>query len=296
MNNWPMNLLGLLAIYAGFGFTNVSAKTYYVSPAGNDADSGTSQAKPWQTIDKINNTTFNGHDSLLLQGGASFTGCLKFAGSNVHSTTASRFVVSSYGTGKFTLTSNCTGYNAAVNIDGVSGIILQDAIIRAGTTKPEAGVWVQNSAGGAIVDSIIVQRCDVGGFSNNEIFISGYPGNQSGALNHVLILGNELHGLNGPNSTDAAGINGYGYTKNILDVVYQGNHVYNIGGTGGDGNGILCNGVDGGLGLDVVGGASVSVSVAEKVGVMPTWIEVDAGVAVAVVMTVAGVGTGPGDQ
>jgi hypothetical protein len=47
---------------------------------------------------------------------------------------------------------------------------------------------------------------------------------------------------------DENGINGFGNGKNIFNVLYQGNHVYDIGGYPtftSSGNGILTNGVDG---------------------------------------------------
>jgi len=59
-------------------------------------------------------------------------------------------------------------------------------------------------------------RCDIGGFPNDEIFITGYPGNPAGALNHVYILNNELHGLNGVNSQDEWGIGGWDMVKIFL--------------------------------------------------------------------------------
>ena len=35
---------------------SVQAATYYVSPQGNDAWSGTSQSQPWRTIGRVNQT------------------------------------------------------------------------------------------------------------------------------------------------------------------------------------------------------------------------------------------------
>ena len=107
-----------------------------------------------------------------------------------------------------------------------------------------------------MTDGVTVQRCNIGGFHyyptdyGAEIFITGYPGS---GLNHVNILNNTLHGLVGPTSPDDNGIAGYGNGKNIHNVVYQGNTVYDIGASAGGGfpgslgNGILANGVDGGV-------------------------------------------------
>jgi hypothetical protein len=62
-------------------------------------------------------------------------------------------------------------------------------------------------------------------------------------------LNNEIHGAT-PTSNDTAGISGFGNGMNIHDIIYQGNYVYNIGGAdvaNNTSNGILANGVDGGI-------------------------------------------------
>ncbi len=46
--------------------------TYYVSPTGSDNNPGTSQAAPWQTVSKVNGTSFQPGDSILFQDGGQF--------------------------------------------------------------------------------------------------------------------------------------------------------------------------------------------------------------------------------
>jgi hypothetical protein len=46
--------------------------TYYVSPTGNDSNPGTSASAPWQTVAKVDGTTFLPGDSILFQRGAQF--------------------------------------------------------------------------------------------------------------------------------------------------------------------------------------------------------------------------------
>ena len=239
--------------------TVTSGTTYYVSPSGNDGNSGTSPYAAWQSISKVNGATFGPGDILLFQGGQTFDGCLTFTSNHVLSTISTAFTVGSYGTGKFTLQSNCTGYKpnqvAAVKIAGVSGIVLQDTIIRGNNGDSQYGVWIINP-NVTVADGITVQRTDISGFyatSTNdygaEIFVTSYPH----GLNHVSLLNNVLHGSSGPTSPDDNGISGWSYTgKSIQNVLYQGNTVYDIGGkangiAGAVGNGILANGVDGGV-------------------------------------------------
>jgi len=43
--------------------------TYYVSNSGNDSNAGTSEAAPWRTVNKVNNTVFQPGDSILFKSG-----------------------------------------------------------------------------------------------------------------------------------------------------------------------------------------------------------------------------------
>jgi len=43
--------------------------TYYLDPAGNDANSGISELAPWRTISRVNRSTFSPGDSILLKRG-----------------------------------------------------------------------------------------------------------------------------------------------------------------------------------------------------------------------------------
>src|SRR5205809_111882 len=48
---------------------SASAATFYVSPSGNDAANGQSEATAWKTVSKVNATTFNAGDTILFQRG-----------------------------------------------------------------------------------------------------------------------------------------------------------------------------------------------------------------------------------
>lgn len=68
--------LGLLAT-AGI----VRAADYYVDPAGNGANPGTSPASPWQSLAEVNATTFAPGDNILFKRGGTWTGMLYPKGS-----------------------------------------------------------------------------------------------------------------------------------------------------------------------------------------------------------------------
>jgi hypothetical protein len=228
--------------------------TYYVSPNGNDSNSGTSEADAWQTVAPVNAGQFAAGTSILFQGGARFSGCLSLSGSNFGGTASAPVTIGSYGTGKFTLAANCSGAQAsAVHISAVNYLVLQDCILTGNQGGAEYGVWVNNYTSAATT-GVTIQNCDISGFyttSTNdygaEIFVTGDSG---GGLHNLSILNNTLHGSSGVTSPDDNGISGYGGGENLTGLLYHGNLVYDIGGKpnafgGAEANGIVVNGGDG---------------------------------------------------
>ncbi|HEY5370531.1 MAG TPA: T9SS type A sorting domain-containing protein [Hanamia sp.] len=51
-----------------------TAKDYYVSNSGNDANNGTSSSTPWKTIDKVNSSSFSAGDNIFFKRGDTFYG------------------------------------------------------------------------------------------------------------------------------------------------------------------------------------------------------------------------------
>ena len=70
-----------------------SAVTYYVSPTGNDNNSGTSTSTAWRTISKVNSRTLVAGDVVLFERGGTYRGSLYI---NQSGTTASPITISSY--------------------------------------------------------------------------------------------------------------------------------------------------------------------------------------------------------
>ncbi|WP_261305095.1 hypothetical protein [Paenibacillus andongensis] len=103
------------AIYA-------AGTTYYVSPSGNDSNAGTSSSSPWQTISKVNGINFAAGDTILFQGGSSFSGNLQFNSSDGGNSTT-RVTVDSYGSGRATING---GTGSAITISGTTGIDIKN--------------------------------------------------------------------------------------------------------------------------------------------------------------------------
>lgn len=77
---------------------HAQATVYHVSPTGNDANNGTTEATAWKTIDRVNQLAFSYQpgDQILFQRGGTYRGEL-IVGSN--GTQAHPITVGAYGTG-----------------------------------------------------------------------------------------------------------------------------------------------------------------------------------------------------
>ncbi|MEU5646673.1 right-handed parallel beta-helix repeat-containing protein [Streptomyces milbemycinicus] len=232
-------MLGLLLAGAATGTAHAATTTYYVSPFGSDSNSGTSPDQAWKSVGKVNGFAFPQGSTVAFQGQEWFSGCLVFNSTNVPVSSASTpFKVTSYGTGKATLKSTCTGeYSAAVTADAVSGFELNNLTLVNGTTTA-AGVLLQNQKSATATKGLKVTGSDISGFATpsgssstfgGQIMVLGYAVNgNSGPLDDVQILNNKLHGSS-VTSSAGPGIYGWGSGVNITNVRVAGNTVYNLG-------------------------------------------------------------------
>src|SRR5271154_4569751 len=79
-------------------FPDCQATVYYVSPAGSDANTGTSTNSPWQSLSFASSQTYRGGDQLLFEGGGTNVGMITFSSSSLSGNTPGNPVVlSSYG-------------------------------------------------------------------------------------------------------------------------------------------------------------------------------------------------------
>ena len=81
----------------GSAATAATSVTYYVdATGGSDSNAGTSSSVPWKSLAKVNGTTFQAGDQILLKAGQVWSGLLWPKGSGV---SGSPITLSSYGTG-----------------------------------------------------------------------------------------------------------------------------------------------------------------------------------------------------
>lgn len=135
---------------------NGSVPNYFVSPTGSDTADGRTSATPWQTIAKVNASTFLPGDCIAFQGGQSFAGVLTVPSSG---SVVASIAFTSYGLGRATIT------QATANGDGID-IFNKSYIIIDGIncTGPNTGNAIYCSASTASQNNLIIRNCILSSF------------------------------------------------------------------------------------------------------------------------------------
>ena len=191
-----------------------SAAVYYVSPAGQDTNAGTSPAVAWQTINRANNQVLSPGDQLLFQGGATFAGTIYF-GPFAGGTAVSPVRVSSYGTGRAAINGGNTNGFYAYNCAGL--VVSNLNFVGSGrTTNQNSGIEFYDDGGGAarMLNFIRISQVDVGGFGYVGIVIGGWNG--TNAYSDVRLTDVDAH------DNGSAGIQTYAQYPNLNTNVYAG--------------------------------------------------------------------------
>ena len=121
--------LGKLIYWGGYLIKVISSaftpsNTYYVSNTGNDASAGTSENTAWQTLSKVNATSFNPGDQILLKKGDTWRETLTVPSSG---TSNSYITFGSYGTGNIPKILGST-YLTVWNNNSIGGVAANNDI------------------------------------------------------------------------------------------------------------------------------------------------------------------------
>ncbi len=140
------------------------ATTYYVSPAGSDANSGTSPGAPIQSLSRASGLQLNAGDQVLLQRGATFSGKLAVWRSG---TAGAPITIGSYGSGsKPVVTGDCLEV-------GGSYITMTDISVQYCTTN---GIWTDGT--GNVITNVEavhnIHGIDVGEHAQNTKVVRNY--------------------------------------------------------------------------------------------------------------------------
>lgn len=91
-----------MAASSNAGTAATAARKFYVAPNGRDSNVGTSPARPWRTVRRVDRASLRPGDEVLFKGGATFSDntLMPGVGYRVSGTSAAPIVFGSYGRGK----------------------------------------------------------------------------------------------------------------------------------------------------------------------------------------------------
>jgi hypothetical protein len=227
----------------------------YVRPSGDDRNPGTSPARAWKTIDRVNRQVFAPGDDLLFEAGFEYTGNLRFDALDA-GTPAAPIRIASFGGGRATIEA---GAGTAVELANTSGFVVEELTLH-GDWDPLAQrgnngaglVAVNRLGGGKRLPYLRFRGLDVSGFKTAGIALRAQPldESKSGGYEDVEMADCSVHDnadfgviSEGPFSAAA------GYSHRTLTMkrlwVFDNRGVKNKGSH--TGSGIVLSDVDGAL-------------------------------------------------
>jgi hypothetical protein len=243
-------IISLIALLLGaFLPRSIPTTTYYVSTSGSDVNNGLSPATAWQTIAKVNSSSFAAGTNILFNGGQTFSGAIVAPNAG---TCVNRITFGSYGTGSATISSGSSSGFVATNLGGIT---VTNLIFTGIGNTPGADVtgvlFENNQAGNTKIQCVTVSNNTVSLYGRMGIEIKG-SNNQSG-FNQVLVSGNTVHDATGGTAQFSSCIvvrGDSGSTPSRLthtNIIFTGNTAFNCTGNAANltsnGNGITMHNV-----------------------------------------------------
>ncbi len=143
--------------------TTLNAKTYYISPSGNNS-TGLTKANAWTGVSNIASTVVSG-DTVLFEGNQTFTGNIAISSTNANNPSKPT-VFSSYGTGRATIktTTSVCGFKST----NAQGIAIKNLIFQgpnpAKYAKDIDGIMFYTTNTSGYLSNILVRNVEVSGF------------------------------------------------------------------------------------------------------------------------------------
>ena len=121
-----------------YSLVEIKATEYYVSPSGNDSNSGTSAQAAWRTIDKVNTVDLNPGDSVFLEAGHDYPGNLLLTAEDA-GTLTQPVVIGSYGSGRARIKA---GNGSGVDVQNADGVEVKDIIVTGDDNRTNDGCGI----------------------------------------------------------------------------------------------------------------------------------------------------------
>jgi hypothetical protein len=211
--------------------------TYYISLDGDDSSPGTSPAKAWRTIGRVNQQDFAPGDRILFRGGDTFQGTIILSADDA-GTAVSRLGLSSYGEGKAIISGR---ESEALKADSCIYLTVEHMEFTG------LGRKSGNTTDGLLIrqcDDLVLDELEVSGFQHSGVHVHQC---NDAVITHVVAHENGFAGIHVTGTTiwDSANYDNHnlyiGYCiaeNNPGDPTVLNNH---------SGNGILASSVEGGV-------------------------------------------------
>ncbi len=165
-------------------------KAYYVSPSGNDRNSGTSPREAWRSIERVNSLDIPAGFSILFEGNHTYEGNLyldHLDGNDPRHPVR----ISSYGEGRATI---AAGREHGIHAHNTSGFIIDNLVVagEGRNSSSGSGIFFFNDLPGDVkLEKVEISNCEVYGFRDFGIAIGGRNGNSG--FSNVQIANNRVH-------------------------------------------------------------------------------------------------------
>lgn len=209
---------------------NNQAKNYYISPDGNDANTGLSKKSAWASIEKVNSAIFQPGDAILFESGGEWKGQLQPKGNGEP---GKPITIGSYGKGSMPIIN--IGKEAANGIWLVNQSWWEiNGIEITSGAPPELGVKRQGIVAtvqgeGKHMEHIVIRNCyihdiwgQVGGSGLSVAILVSKLSRANCTANDILIENNRIERF------DKVGIR----IRGDSSIVVRGNYMENLGGDG----------------------------------------------------------------
>lgn len=161
-----IKLRTLLLLVLSIAVTDTFGTDYYISKEGNDHRSGTSIKDAWQTIDKVNATSFSAGDRVRFKGKHTFPGVLKIDSGDCGDPN-NPLTISSYGDGRSSIDGN---QGDAIDILSCTGVAIENINVmgvgRKSGNKQGIGIHVRDS------NYVTIKNVEASGFQKAGVQIT----------------------------------------------------------------------------------------------------------------------------
>ncbi len=165
--------------------------TYYISTTGSDSNSGTSPTSSWRSLSPVNAKVFTAGDSILFEGGKTFSGSLFF---DECGQSNQRITISSYGSGRATIQAPLD--SSGIKVYNCGGYTISNLILSGDSASTNLGTgleFVTDTTSPTVYRGVSITGTDIYGFSGHGIAFTSFSGAQTTGYADVTISNNTVH-------------------------------------------------------------------------------------------------------